>query len=417
MVKVREYPLALLLLLHLGLLYVLPLSDNPYWQHVVLCIVELSIPMLAFYRKRNVAAPSFNRRQLVMFVVFIILMQGVVLNYDHNINQHFPESVELSDVVPQVDSLSTRFLHHQFPYAPIAFGKPTAQWFMPPTYMPMQWMPYCLAVSWHVDVRWFALWLCSVSILFFVWKMRTLISREYALLLCLLPIPLALSIWNLDAIKTVEAGIAALYLLIPVFIWRKQYHAVGLLITLCLLSRFSILYWVPFYLLVMFVKEKRLAFLQLGMMVLGIIALYVLPFLLQHPTIFMDAMHYHTLASIGEWSHMNKEGLPCHLFNGQGLAFLFYMIQGYSLESRIFLVQTMQFATSMILLLSFFIYYVKRRNHPSFNLERFLILSYMLFLVLFYTFMQIPYKYLFLVPAMVLISGSVCLRLPDWKRG
>lgn len=351
-----------------------------------------------------------------MVMVFMLMVHAVVLNYDHNINQHIPESVELSDVVPQVDSLSSRFLHHQFPYATIAFGKPTAQWFMPPTYMPMQWMPYCVPVACHIDIRWFALFLCSVSILLLVWKIRNRISLEHALSLCLLNIPLVLSIWNLDAIKTVEAGIAALYLLIPVFIWRKQYYAVGLLITLCLLSRFSILYWVPFYLLVILLKEKRLALLQLGIMVLGIIGVYMLPFLLHHPTIFMDAMHYHTMASIGEWSHMNQEGLPCHLFNGQGLAFLFYQLNSYSIATRIFFVQVVQFMTSIVLLVSLFMYYIKRKSYASFNLERFLIFSYMLFIVLFYTFMQIPYKYLFLVPTMVLISGTVCLRLPEWKK-
>lgn len=413
--KIKNLIPLFLLIFHVYLLYIPELKGNYVWHHILLFGIELTIPLYLYFGKTS-SQNYVSKRAVVLLAGIFVFIQISTLHTAKHVLKQFPEHVSLSDVVPQVDTMATRFLNHQYPYHPIVFGEATSQWTMHPTYMPMQWLPYSLPVYFHLDIRWFALLLFCLSIGIVFWKLRNQITLNTTLLFLCLPLLLYLIVWNKEAVKTVEAGIVALYILIPVFIWKKQYLLTGILITLCLLSRFTIIYWVPFYLLVLFFKNKKLSVIQFLIMTLGLLALYIIPFLWQHPSIFREAMHHHSTATVGEWSLYNEYGLPYNVFSGQGLAFLFFKLNGVSLEHRIFLLQVTQFALCTFALGLMLVYYIKRKSTTTFNLERFLIASFMVYLVLFYNFIQIPYQYLFLVPAGVLISGSICLMLPQQKQ-
>ena len=246
--KIKNLIPLFLLIFHVYLLYIPELKGNYVWHHILLFGIELTIPLYLYFGKTS-SQNYVSKRTVVLLAGIFVFIQISTLHTAKRVLKQFPEHVSLSDVVPQVDTMATRFLNHQYPYHPIVFGEATSQWTMHPTYMPMQWLPYCLPVYFHLDIRWFALLLFCLSIGIVFWKLRNQITLNTTLLFLCLPLLLYLIVWNKEAVKTVESGIVALYILIPVFIWKKQYLLTGILITLCLLSRFTIIYWVPFYLL------------------------------------------------------------------------------------------------------------------------------------------------------------------------
>ncbi len=412
--KLKSIILCGLCLLQIIFLYNCNDNNNKPLIGVLLFITQFSIGLLSYlFFKHKI--PAVKRKGmssgiLLIAMSIITILLFLEINFGNNLVYFKPVSEVGSDVIPQIDSLCTRFNAHQFPYRLIHFQG----YNMNPTYLPMQWFPYCPAVLLHIDIRTFSFILYAIAVFFvcFFYLKNAVFTQNKIVSLfligSLLYIPVAL-IQNKLIYPTVEQGIASLYLLIPIFIAMKKYAWASFFICLCLLSRYSIIFWVPLYFIILYLHKPKLAFQQFAIIAVGVVAIYVLPFLSRDWSIFLKGYQYHSGAALGEWEHLNDNNQPCHLYDGQGFAFIFYALKNMALESRLQLLQKVHLIVSGGFILLSGIYYIKKRT--TISKELFMISSLLIYIVLFYSFIQIPYKYLFIVPCTLIITSLMSIQM------
>lgn len=311
-----------------------------------------------------------------------------------------------SDIIPQIITLCRRFVRGEMPYQNIPF--PGYELY--PTYLPLQWMPYCLAEWLHFDYRWVpagVLWLSSAY--YFInnsGKERThsLLSAAAALWPLILWLTLVYNDSYLFGI-TVESLAAGYYLFLGERLKKKNAVLLGIALALCLFSRYSVVLWVPLCLLALLLKRSwKPAGIVVLVLLVVFIGVYWFPFLKNDPGIFMKGYRYHSGAALGEWQHVDDSGRPVHLYNGLGMASWTYrLFREWPLQKRLELHQLFHLGASLLAVGALTLYYIRRRKQLV--LETFQLFSLKVYLTIFYCFIQIPYKYLFLVPLML----SSCL--------
>lgn len=134
-----------------------------------------------------------------------------------------------------------------------------------------------------------------------------------------------------------------------------------------------------------------------GIIVLIILVTYVLPFLSHDAQIFIKGYNYYTDAAIGEWKNGDQNKF-WHLGNGLGFTkWMFALGNSLPLEKKLFLYQKIHIAACILSVLVLMMIYLSKK-HPA---KSFLLFSLKVYLAVFYAFIQVPYKYLFIVPVVV----------------
>ncbi len=316
--------------------------------------------------------------------------------------------IDKSDIIQQITVLVTRFLGHQQPYAIIHFK----EYDLYPTYMPFQWMPYILTELAHKDYRWvpaIALWLSGTY--FFIKNCSPLKLNMPPLAAILIPVwPLivwytAIMHFNPMFKLTVEGLIAAYYLFVATSISNKKGVWLGIGIALCLLSRYSIILWVPLCLLAYAIAgQRKKALITSSIILLFIFILYWFPFMRKDPAIFLNGYHYHSTAALLEWQRdIQMLHSKFYLMNGLGFTSWALKLLPGDLKHIISAYQAIHLSLCLLTVTSLLVYYWRRKATVSLNV--FLLFSFKVYLAVFYAFIQIPYKYLYLVP--VIISSAL----------
>jgi hypothetical protein len=302
--------------------------------------------------------------------------------------------LDKSDIIPQITVLVKRFLSGEQPYYPIPLGDYTLY----PTYLPLQWMPYIATEMLHKDYRWIpvvALWLAS---LYFFIKYRS-VEANIVLKIVLPVFPLiawySIVMYDNDMFKlTVEGLVAGYYLFVACNIGGRRVLPLAIGIALCLLSRYSIVLWVPLALACFYIAgEKRKALIIAGVTLLLFLVFY---------WIFIHGYQYHTTAAYGEWlNDLQVLKGKFYLYNGFGFtAWALKLVPG-DLNHVLTVYQKIHLVLCISTVGGLFYYFKQKKD--SINLNAFLLFSFKVYLAVFYAFIQIPYKYLFLVP--VVVSG------------
>lgn len=313
-----------------------------------------------------------------------------------------PISIKNSDIIPQIQVLCNKFLTGEYPYKPFDdFGYP-----MTPTYLPAHWMPYLPAQILKFDPRFITLAIFIVAFLFFsVHIFRQSFNTLTNFLLLSLPVLFIsavhdhdMPIWSIS----VELMIVSYYLLLGLSLTINSKILQSVTLILCLMSRFSLVFWLPLYVFMLWTKEGWKPTLRLCLGVLAGCSLLYAPFLWKNPHIFFDALAYYDTASIAEWSRNGSNG---HLQNGLGFA-SFYHAKGGELSAQIAdLKKTMLILTPSVSVVLGLIWY-KFKDKLDFSL--FAICALKISLAVFYIFVQIPYAYLYVTP--VILSLIVLYR-------
>lgn len=303
-----------------------------------------------------------------------------------------------SDIIPQINILVTRFLAGEQPYQLIPFDGYT----LFPTYMPFQWLPYVLMELVKKDYRWipaFAMWAMSLN--FFLRHRNSFGRYWWALIIPVWPLIVWAEFMMHDRkifVFTVEALIAAYYLFVAEGTRLRSVIPLAIGIGICLLSRYSIVFWVPLCAFLFFVSGKKKEALLLCAVPLVMIAIfYWLPFLRRDPSIFLQGYNYHTNAAYYEWLH-DLQGFGGEVYVYNGLGFSSYAMKFFpgNLQSKILLYKNVHFIACILTVALLGWFYI--RNRSKYELRAFLLFSFKVYITVFYAFIQIPYKYLFFVP-------------------
>ena len=362
-----------------------------------LLFIFLSFQKSNFISKDLSKNITTNYEKLGLIVVgsifSVIYLQAIIAPY--------PMDKTNSDVIPQINILVQRFLSGEYPYTAIDFKSYT----LFPTYLPIQWLPFCIAELFGIDYRVFALIVLLIPVAFYLCKFQSRSAFYIASVLVYGLILMGMLYNKDDYFNCVENIIAAFYLAFALsLLYSKNIWIQVILVSFCLFSRYSIVLWMPIYFIYIFVNQGLLQTVKsLGFLFLIFLTVYGIPFLSKDPSIFLKAYKYHTGAAIGEWKIESScnNCKPFHLGRGLGMATFFYENQN-NIAARLAILQKVHLLISLFSvlvagLLAIYKRYIVKKNISA----HFILCSLALYLTVFYHFIQIPYHYLFSVPIVV----------------
>ena len=368
---------------------------------VILFFLSLSIGIvpLVFYKKFETKKISNENKNKPYQFLFFALLAGFGFfktnTLCREIFNNYPITVQISDIIPQIQKFVERAEHLWYPYKTISF--PTYNLF--PTYLPLHWAPFIIADKLHFDYRYLANGILYLSLIFLFYqiiKSHTIAFIE-KLILIVLPFVGIYAFINFDNISvgvSVEQMIMGYYIFLStVLVTQKNIYFRSGAVLLCLLSRFSFLFWVPLFLYSVFIFEgKKQLTKAILFLTCGVLLLYIIPFVLKDPSVFLKSQASYMAGTLGEW---DRNPSP-HLHNGLGLSNYFLSFLSGTNTHKIHVLQIMLISFSILamLCLGFFL----NKNKEKLDRRIFNVGSLKIMLAVFYAFVQIPYSYLYLVP-------------------
>lgn len=329
----------------------------------------------------------------------------------------FPIDPLSSDIIPALQLYVDRVMSFSWVYAPMEFQG----WTVIPSYLPMMYLPYIIPECLHMDYRYWPFILFTVIT---CWQLYLFIKDENSRLwqagICLLPVLLLhIFLANDQAVfgHTTELMIAVYYMLLSLTVLNPNVWIAGLGIIPALLSRYSLTLWLPYYALIYYLyygwpKTVKV----IGVVLLAVCALYVLPFMTQDPFVFFKGVKYYDQSTLGEWrphAWQSDGEIPYHL--GRGIGFAVYAYTGMEAElidkvNRMKLINVATAALTFLLMLAFYFLMKKRIKH----MKLFLIGMLKVYLMIFYSFIYMPYLYLYITP--LLLGASILYEMSRIQR-
>lgn len=359
-------------------------------------IAGLSIGIIPLLQQYNQAAKQpavkthiWINRWLIP-VSFLLIGSYFIVQAIAIINS-MPIDVVAADMLPQIQIMCQRLIDGEKVYAPIMEIWGGKQ----PPYMPLMWLPFTFAQWAGIDIRW-------TTIVFFIlglYCIYQLLSKKFAgnpIILLLSFISMFL-LFNFLMVKdkitfgrTEEGVVIAYYLLLACALLSKKPILIGIAIACCLMSRFALFFWVPMYLIYVFVYEsRRQAYIIAGVIAAIIFVVFLLPFGFKQPEYFINIpADYHVGVDNAWRDNEDKNGKYYQHYLGYARYFDI---------SQIKLLHNLQIISAAVLpflLLGIFRLLNKR---IQFNSALFGICTLKIVLVFFYNMVEVPYFYLFFV--------------------
>jgi len=309
-----------------------------------------------------------------------------------------PLDYRIADMIPQIKVCDERLLNGEKVYAPI----PKIWTGMKPTYLPMMWLPWIPFNVFSNDLRWTSVALLNLALLL----LATTVPRR-SVIVAVLETGLIVTIGVLTRFMfqgdpffiayVEEPVVISYYLLLGFALIRNKPWQKGVAISCCVLSRYVLLFWIPAYLMFVYVFEsKKNAWIIFCTVAAATLFVFVLPFFIWQPEYYLDVItYYHDVAKLRlSWDANNYS-------TQLGLAKLF------TLDKMDWLIRLEAAAVVMtpFAALGFFVSQKKRLVQ---NKEFFGLCSLKLTMVLFYAFVEIPFDYLFFVPAFFTVP--ICIQ-------
>ncbi|MDO7847953.1 hypothetical protein Q5H92_16425 [Hymenobacter sp. M29] len=380
-----------------------------YATSVLMCVFAA-----LYWLDRPVATmePGKTTRRFPLVWIGLLLGAVQVLYVQAPVIASHPVDVKASDIIPILQVYATRFLSGEVIYR----YSTTLPYPIFPNYLPMQWLPYVPAQQLGIDYRWWALGM--LLLLGFGAYQATLARQPLSwvgfLLKIALPTYVLYRLITRDPelfAHTVEPTIIAFYCVLAASVLSRSAILQAAALVACLLSRYSVVFWVPFYLWLLWREAgKRHALAVAALVGVGVLGIYVIPYLSKDWTIFTHAFAEYKIATMGEWSRTDGPGgNPPQLFAGFGFSAFWYTYGPDELKTRIALAQLGDvLISSAVVALSAWLYYRLRRRY---DYRIVALITLKLYLATFYAFIQTPYPYLtslglFISVFVVMVTGA-----------
>ena len=365
-------------------------AETSYYLSLVYLLAGMGIALIPLL---PVQFPSYQPSSFPVFVslnTWLMLFLGLfAIGYygwlkSPWIFDQFPISPDVADMLPVMQVMGNRFLEGGTVYDLI----PEIWGGMPPIYLPTMWLPYLPALAYDFDMRWISQGMVLLGLAFsfrlFHWDR----IRPVSSLLVLVPIGLLTQfLFSVDFRlfgMTEEGIVISFYLFLAYALMTSNPWLKGIAITLCLMSRYVLVFWLPFYVLYIFLKQSRreayiiagVSFVLSMILMLGTGAFQNLSLFLEMPKIYLDAVQDPANA----WKYLPTINESLGLGKYLGI-------------ERIGLLHKSLFFVSLLSPLSFFLWIL--RKPQSFHSPFWAICSLKMSLVLFYQFLVINPLYLF----------------------
>ncbi len=296
----------------------------------------------------------------------------------------FPIDIRIADMLPVMRVMGWRWLEGNEIYAEIPeFWGGTF-----PIYLPAFWMPYVPALYFGFEMRWISEIFIIIGCVF-AFRVFDPTSKQHPFsLLAFIPLFLIIRFVMLLDFRLVaisqEGIVIGYYLFLAYTLTTNNPYLQGLAIALCLLSRYVFTFWVPMYLIYIFLfHSKRSALITLGttvalwmlfMVYTG--AIEHLGFFSQMPKVYLEAVQ----DPLNNWKYrpIFEDSLG--------------MARFFSADSLVWMHRGLFILSFLVPFTLLLINY--KRSQPICK-EMFALCSLKLTLVVFYNLLIIPALYLF----------------------
>ncbi|MFI5124052.1 MAG: hypothetical protein ACHQDF_01930 [Chitinophagales bacterium] len=312
---------------------------------------------------------------------------------------------DYADMLPVIKVMNERFLsgHWKQVYDPIQ-----DIWSgMMPGYLPAMWLPYSGALWLNLDMRWMTVLTILLSFGGFLFILRIKKKAFSTYLLTGIAGMLFWWIFSKDDIHGVislseEGPVILYYVLLCFAIVSGNIYFISLAVSLCLLSRYSMIGWViPF---LMFLASRK-AFRQMLVFTLTGLFIFLMFFLIPFGTKPVWQL-FHLPASYVPFASRVWTATPEVFWLNLGLAKFF------GPQRTVILHQVLILGSFGVPVLFMLICLLQKKR----KLNNVLLATLKLSLVLFYQFIDVPYGYLFYTSTFVSLVITVILLSQDHKR-
>jgi hypothetical protein len=293
-------------------------------------------------------------------------------------------------MLPIMKIMAERFVNGENPYQKIneIWGG------MEPIYLPAMWLWYSLSIILKIDLRWINIIFMLLGLFLFLIKKNNKVSIYDFLLLFLVSFFLieSLNYKNQDwFILTEEPLVAGYYLLLAYALKECKPIMIGIIISLCLLSRYVLLFWLFAYLFYAMYDIKYVKKIIVTVVVLCI-SLFILTQAYSHVDVFIKTPNGYLSFILTE---QGKGVYDTTIKNSLGLAKFF------KLENLFFLHYLSMFCIFLIP----FIFFLFKKSISGISLINIYSIAVLkLCLVFFFNLLIIPEHYLFITPTLYTVA-------------
>ncbi|HEX4851393.1 MAG TPA: hypothetical protein VFV08_11330 [Puia sp.] len=302
-----------------------------------------------------------------------------------------PIDPDYADMLPVIRTMNERFLNghwrHIYDTIPEVWNGTR------PIYLPAMWLPFLPSVMFHFDMRWITVTgiLLAFSIFLYFLRLGKTFSSSYVAVLIA-----ALLFWWLFAENDVhgfitlsEEGVIVLYYsILVVAIVSGNISFIAVATSLCVLSRYALVGWIPAFIICLYLQGKRKYIMKyIGIGILCFLIFFILPFgwkpfvqLSQLPSQYVG------------FSKLVWKDSPEVFWLSLGVA-KFFGPERVALLHWTLIILTWTIPT-LFLLSNYWL----RKNRNWTNLA---VASLKISVVIFYNFIDVPYLYLFYTSSFV----------------
>jgi hypothetical protein len=331
------------------------------------------------YELKNIYSKNLQYKVLISFIVLIVMYRFSKEYFLYN-----PINYKESDMLPIIKVMCERLLSLKIRdvYAPIneIWGGTK------PIYLPALWMPFSLPTYLNIDVRWLSVSLFFLIFAYPIWRLN--LNRNGSTLMIATIFILFWWLFSVEdanlIIYTEETVVITFYLLLTVTIIHQQKYLMALVITLCLFSRYAFIGWIPaLFIFSLFEKDWKYIIIQTLFILLFFYFFLILPFGTQ--------LIYDIINLPGRYIDFTSRvwrDSPTVFTEGLGFAKFFG-------PNQILLQHQILIGASLLVPSLYMIALLALKKRYALNKTAILLSTLKLSLVLFYTFIDVPYTYLF----------------------
>ena len=368
--------------------------------------VLFGIAIIAFFYKKsttlNTVPLSFNGHKKKIIILLTVVSLVVLIPLQGMIFHQYPIAADKSDIIPLISIMVKRWLSGSYVYAPSY----DLGYLLSPTYLPLQWLPYTIAEVLHFDYRWISQLIWVIAFIILMSRVLKIDNFYLKLLVFVITYLLYYTIYDRERpmyVNTVEIMIAGYYMLFIMALNTHKVIYIAFAFTACILSRYSLILWMPLWAFVMWSSAQRKEMFKImGITAVLVLLIYVVPFLSHDWHSFGRSIEHYTRAAVGEWQHLDERGLPCSIYNGVGFAHLFYEMKGVDINTKIASLQKLDFILCISISFILGVWYWFNKDKIDYRI--FLMGSFKIYLAVFLAFIQVPYIYLMVVSIFVSIA-------------
>lgn len=338
--------------------------------------------------------------QALLSVGMLVFLTVLYYNFGVQAYANGPVSHVDADMLPLIKKAGERFISGHDVYAnPINEPGLWPGSYIP--YLPAMWLPFVPATLLGIDIRWTLL---AASLLGYIVMLPAIVRLPLKRATLAIPVLFTLFFiltkfytWEDKQhffTLTQEAVPGLIYLLLFVALMSRRVWFIAIMLALCTLSRYSVVLFIPVYVLWLLVDRDYKNLLRF-LWVYGavILCLFILPFFIKRPTYFLNLTAAYQTHAVKFWDLRINNEIPA---GNLGLAYFI----GYNVP-LLQLLQPAMLTLSGLLFAAWLFLYYKFRSSIMQHKEIWVMAGFKLSLVLFYNFITMPFQYLFIVPTIV----------------